>query len=139
MHLYGISPKNAFILELSCTFMVLFVGVTVAFDKRRCKELGLQMVYVWYTGRGNGTRIFCVHVCNGKSWCGLEPCKVLRAIITERRPIMVWPLGILGGTFCCLYCLLWIHSDLACMDVMMRGDDELDVLQIGFLLENWFS
>jgi len=45
---------------------------------------------------------------------------------------MVWPLGILGGTFCCLYCLLLIHSDLAYRDVMMRGDDELDVLQIGF-------
>ncbi|XP_073267557.1 uncharacterized protein [Populus alba] len=28
--------------------------------------------------------------------------------------------------------LLWIHSDLAYRDVMMRGDDELDVLQIGF-------
>jgi hypothetical protein len=45
---------------------------------------------------------------------------------------MVWPLGILGGTFCCLYCLLWIHPDLAYRDVMMTGDDELDVLQIGF-------
>jgi glycerol uptake facilitator-like aquaporin len=40
----GISPTNAFILEFSCTFIVLFVGVTASFDKRRCKELGLQMV-----------------------------------------------------------------------------------------------
>lgn len=40
----GLSPTNAFILEFSCTIIVLLVGVTVAFDKRRCKELGLQMV-----------------------------------------------------------------------------------------------
>ncbi|CAK7329561.1 unnamed protein product [Dovyalis caffra] len=38
------SPGIEFLLEFSCTFVVLFVGVTVAFDKRRCKELGLPLV-----------------------------------------------------------------------------------------------
>ena len=40
----GVSPGTALILEFSCTFVVLFVGVTIAFDKRRSKELGLAMV-----------------------------------------------------------------------------------------------
>jgi hypothetical protein len=38
------------ILEFSCTFVVLFVGVTVAFDKKRCKELGLAVVCVVVAG-----------------------------------------------------------------------------------------
>ncbi|KAG6761626.1 hypothetical protein POTOM_034854 [Populus tomentosa] len=42
-----ISPTNAFILEFSCTFIVLFVGVTVAFDKRRCKEKKVSRQTSW--------------------------------------------------------------------------------------------
>ena len=33
-----------FSLEFVCTYAFLFLGVTVAFDKKRCKELGLAMV-----------------------------------------------------------------------------------------------
>jgi aquaporin-4 len=40
----AISRQTALVLEFFCTFVVLFVGVTVAFDKKRCKELGLAMV-----------------------------------------------------------------------------------------------
>lgn len=39
-----LSPTSALVMEFSCTFAVLYVGVTVALDKRRSKELGLPMV-----------------------------------------------------------------------------------------------
>lgn len=40
-----IDAESALTLEFTCTFGVLFVGVTIAFDKRRCKELSLGMDY----------------------------------------------------------------------------------------------
>jgi aquaporin-4 len=46
----AVSRETALILEFSCTFVVLFVGVTVAFDKKRCKELGLAVVCVVVAG-----------------------------------------------------------------------------------------
>ncbi|CAL0329344.1 unnamed protein product [Lupinus luteus] len=42
----GISPSTAFVLEFSCTFLMCLLGVTVAFDKKRSKELGPIMVYI---------------------------------------------------------------------------------------------
>lgn len=46
----GISPGTAFVLEFSCTFMMCLIGVTVAFDKKRTKELGPIMVYTMLGG-----------------------------------------------------------------------------------------
>ncbi|XP_058077563.1 probable aquaporin PIP2-6 [Magnolia sinica] len=40
----GLGPSTALMLEFVCTFVVLFVGVTVAFDQRRCAQLGLTTV-----------------------------------------------------------------------------------------------
>ncbi|KAH8498176.1 hypothetical protein H0E87_017199 [Populus deltoides] len=103
----GISPTNAFILEFSCTFIVLFVGVTVAFDKRRCKELGLQMVCGIVAGPMALQFLVSISVTGraGYAGVGLNPARCLGPSLLK------------GGR-------LW--------DVMMRGDDELDVLQIGF-------
>jgi aquaporin-4 len=46
----ALAPETALILEFVCTYVVLFVGVTVAFDKKRCKELGIAMVCVIVAG-----------------------------------------------------------------------------------------
>ncbi|MED6195873.1 hypothetical protein PIB30_042051 [Stylosanthes scabra] len=46
----GSKPQVALLLEFSCTFLVLFIGITLGFDKRRSKELGLPMVCVVIAG-----------------------------------------------------------------------------------------
>ena len=43
---HPLSPEIALILDFVCTYVFLFLGVTVAFDKKRCKELGVTMVCV---------------------------------------------------------------------------------------------
>ncbi|CAB4290808.1 unnamed protein product [Prunus armeniaca] len=54
---HGISPGDAFLLEFVSTFLLLFVGITVAFDKKRRKEVGhaLGLLHVVST---NGARSF---------------------------------------------------------------------------------
>ena len=42
----ALSPETALTLEFVCICLVLFVGVTLGFDKKRCKELGISMVCV---------------------------------------------------------------------------------------------
>nr|AJI43716.1 X intrinsic protein [Hevea brasiliensis] len=46
----GISAGTALAIEFACTFLVLYFSVTVAFDKKRCKQLGLTMFCVMVSG-----------------------------------------------------------------------------------------
>jgi aquaporin-4 len=104
----AISRQTALVLEFFCTFVVLFVGVTVAFDKKRCKELGLAMVCAVVAG-AMALAVFVSitvtgHIC-WLCWCRLEPCKVLGPSVVGRRDIVAWPLGFLGWPLFSLHCL----------------------------------
>jgi glycerol uptake facilitator-like aquaporin len=58
---------------------VLFVGVTVAFDKRRCKELGLQMVCCILVGAMTLVFFMSISVTGraGYAGAGLNPARCL--------------------------------------------------------------
>ncbi|CAL9022734.1 unnamed protein product [Prunus brigantina] len=97
---HGISPGDAFLLQFVCTFLLLFVGITVAFDKKRSKEAGhaLGLLHVVST---NGARSF--HFNNNHRdgwlfWCWSQPSKVFRPCIGKRRFIVAWALGCLVCT-----------------------------------------
>ncbi|XP_062088684.1 probable aquaporin PIP2-8 [Humulus lupulus] len=75
----GVSADTALVLEFACTFLVLFIGVTVAFDKRRCKELGLAMVCVIVSG-SMGLAVFVSITVTGRpgyAGVGLNPARCL--------------------------------------------------------------
>ncbi|XP_002534035.4 aquaporin PIP-type [Ricinus communis] len=40
----GVSTGTALVIEFACTFLVLYVAITVAFDKKMCQELGLAIL-----------------------------------------------------------------------------------------------
>uniref|UniRef100_A0A7N2RDS0 Uncharacterized protein n=1 Tax=Quercus lobata TaxID=97700 RepID=A0A7N2RDS0_QUELO len=70
----------------------------VAFDKKRCKELGVTMVCVLLSA--SLSIAVCVHGGHWGArlcWCRPEPYKVLRPSIDSRRSIVVGTLGILVG------------------------------------------
>ena len=72
-------PAIALILEFVCTFVFLFLGVTVAFDKKRCKELGMAMVCVVVAG-SLALAVFVSITVTGKvgyGGAGLNPVKCL--------------------------------------------------------------
>ena len=70
---------TALILEFICTFLFLFLGVTLAFDKKRCKELGIAMVCVVVAG-SLALVVFVTIIVTGKvgyGGAGLNPAKCL--------------------------------------------------------------
>jgi aquaporin-4 len=74
--------------------------VTVAFDKKRCKELGLAVVCVVVAGWLHWQCLVSNDYWAG--WlcrCRLEPCKVLGSSIVGRRGVVGWALGFLGWPF----------------------------------------
>ncbi|KAA8546061.1 hypothetical protein F0562_020488 [Nyssa sinensis] len=75
----NLSSETALILEFSCTLVVLFVGVTVAFDKRRCKELGLAMVCAVVAGAMAIAVFVSITVTGhaGYAGVGLNPARCL--------------------------------------------------------------
>ncbi|KAJ0011169.1 hypothetical protein Pint_34837 [Pistacia integerrima] len=101
----GIDAETALILEFTCTFVVLFVGVTVAFDKRRCKELGLGMV----CGIVAGSMAIAVFVSititgeAGYSGVGLNPARCLG------------PALIHGGSLWEGHWVFWVGPFVACI------------------------
>eukprot|EP00258_Populus_trichocarpa_P007903 XP_002312986.3 aquaporin TIP4-1 [Populus trichocarpa] len=101
----GISPTNAFILEFSCTFIVLFVGVTVAFDKRRCKELGLQMVCGILAGAMTLAFFVSISVTGraGYAGAGLNPARCLGPSLLK------------GGRLWYGHWVFWVGPFVACI------------------------
>ena len=72
-------PATALILKFVCTFVFLFLGVTLAFDKKRCKELGIAMVCVVMAG-SLALAVFVSIIVTGKVGYGgasLNPAKCL--------------------------------------------------------------
>ncbi|KAE8665161.1 Calcium-binding EF-hand family protein [Hibiscus syriacus] len=100
----GISPGRALILEFCCTFVVLFVGVTIAFDKRRSKELGLSMVCGVVAG-AMAVAVFVSITVTGKAGyagVGLNPARCLG------------PSLLLGGSLWDGHWIFWIGPCFAC-------------------------
>ena len=100
----GISPATALMLEFACTFLVLFVGVTVALDQKRCKELGLLVV----CGVVAGSMALAVFVSitvtgrAGYAGVGLNPARCLG------------PALLVGGELWDGHWVFWLGPFLAC-------------------------
>ena len=100
----GLSVDTALVLEFTCTFLVLFIGVTVAFDKRRCKELGLVMVCVVVAG-SMGLAVFVSITVTGRAGyagVGLNPARCLG------------PALLLGGELWDGHWVFWVGPFIAC-------------------------
>ncbi|XVF00950.1 hypothetical protein REPUB_Repub04eG0046400 [Reevesia pubescens] len=101
----GVSPGTAFILEFCCTFMVLFVGVTIAFDKRRSKELGLPMVCAVVAG-AMALAVFVSITVTGRlgyAGVGLNPARCLGPALLR------------GGSLWDGHWVFWIGPCFACI------------------------
>ncbi|PRQ22036.1 putative major intrinsic protein [Rosa chinensis] len=101
---HGVGTQTALMLEFVCTFVVLFVGVTVAFDKKRCKELGLAMVCLVVAG-AMALAVFVSITVTGKSGnagVGLNPARCLGPALLQ------------GGILWDGHWVFWVGSILAC-------------------------
>lgn len=99
-----LSADTALVLEFACTFLVLFIGVTVAFDKRRCKELGLVIVCLVVAG-SMGLAVFVSITVTGRAGyagVGLNPARCLG------------PALLLGGELWDGHWVFWAGPFLAC-------------------------
>lgn len=75
----GIAVGNALLLEAICTFVFLFVSISIAFDHRRAQAHGLVMVSVM-GGATMGLLTFpstMVTAKAGYSGAGLNPAKCI--------------------------------------------------------------
>ncbi|KAF7841137.1 aquaporin TIP1-2-like [Senna tora] len=85
----GIKPQEALLLEFSCTFVVLFVGVTLGFDKRRAKDVGLPMVCLVVAG-AMGLAVFVSVTVTGQAGyagVGLNPARCLGPALIQGGPL----------------------------------------------------
>ncbi|XP_022763111.1 aquaporin TIP1-2-like [Durio zibethinus] len=101
----GVSPGTALILEFCCTSVVLFVGVTIAFDTRRSKELGLAMVCVVVAGAMAVAVFVSITVTGhaGYAGVGLNPARCLGPALLR------------GGSLWHGHWVFWIGPCLACI------------------------
>lgn len=100
----GIGIVTALVLEFSCTFLVLFIGVTVAFDKKRSKQLGLVMVCV-VVAAAMGLAVFVSIIVTGRAGyagVGLNPARCLGPALLE------------GGQLWAGHWVFWVGPFLAC-------------------------
>uniref|UniRef100_A0A803NRS2 Uncharacterized protein n=1 Tax=Cannabis sativa TaxID=3483 RepID=A0A803NRS2_CANSA len=133
----GVSADTALVLEFACTFLVLFVGVTVAFDKRRCNELGLAMVCVIVAGSMALAVFVSITVTGqpGYAGVGLNPARCLG------------PALLFGGGLWDNHWVFWVGPFIACSlyyglsvnfpnDGLVWVDGERDIVN---LTRAWFS
>jgi len=101
----AVSRETALILEFSCTFVVLFVGVTVGFDKKRCKELGLAVVCGVVAGAMALAVFVSVTVTGqaGYAGVGLNPARCYGPALLE------------GGVLWDGHWVFWLGPFLACI------------------------
>lgn len=101
----GVSIATALMLEFCCTFVVLYVGVTVAFDKRRFNELGIVMICVILAG-SMGLAVFVSITVTGKvgyGGVGLNPARCLGSALVH------------GGSLWHGHWVFWLGPFLACV------------------------
>lgn len=128
----GINPGTALILEFSCTFIVLFAAVTVAFDKRRSKELGLQMICVILAGAMAIAIFVSISVTGraGYAGVGLNPARCLGPALLKGGPLWYGHWVFWVGPF--LACIVYYCFSLTLpRDGTVRGEEEPDILQLG--------
>lgn len=101
----ALSRGTALVLEFCCTFVVLFVGVTVAFDKKRCKELGLAVVCVVVAGAMALAVFVSITVTGqaGYAGVGLNPARCLGPALLQ------------GGVLWDGHWVFWVGPFLACI------------------------
>ncbi|XP_058730277.1 aquaporin PIP2-7-like isoform X1 [Vicia villosa] len=127
----SISQYEALLLEFSCTFLVLFLGVTLAFDKKRSKNLGLPMVCLVIAGAMALAVFMSVTVTGraGYAGVGLNPARCLGAALVH------------GGSLWNGLWVFWVGPILACLiyysvsinlpkDHLVLMDEEYDVLKL---------
>ena len=92
-------------LEFVCTFIVLLLGITVAFDKKRCKELGVTMVCVLLSA-SLSIAVFVSIVVTGEpgyAGAGLNPARCLGPALIQ------------GGQLWYGHWVFWLEPFLACI------------------------
>lgn len=101
----GLRPGTALALESCCTFVVLLIGVTVAFDRRRCNELGLVAVCGVVAGAMAVAVFVSITVTGqaGYSGVGLNPARCLCPALLE------------GGKLWDGHWVFWAGPFLACI------------------------
>ncbi|RDX81623.1 Aquaporin PIP1-5, partial [Mucuna pruriens] len=101
----AIEPQDALLLEFFCTFLVLFVGLTLAFDKKRCKDLGLPMVCLVVAG-SLALAVFVSITITGRpgyAGVGLSPARCLGPALLH------------GGSLWNGHWVFWLGPFLACI------------------------
>lgn len=125
----GIGLTTALILEFACTFVVLYVGVTVVLDEKMSERLGLPMVCGMIAG-SSAVAVFVSTTITGRAGYGggAESSKVFRAGVVERGAVVGGALGVLGGAVCGVYGLLWIFGEFAkgAVDCSERGERDFE-------------
>ncbi|TKY67780.1 Aquaporin PIP2-2 [Spatholobus suberectus] len=127
----GIKPQDALLLEFTCTFLVLFLGLTLAFDKKRCKELGLPMVCL-VVAASMALAVFVSITVTGRpgyAGVGLSPARCLGPALLH------------GGSLWNGHWIFWLGPFLACIiyysvsiNLPTKGvdwvDGEYDILKL---------
>lgn len=101
----SIHQHDALLLEFSCTFLVLFLGVTLAFDKKRSKDLGLPMICLVIAG-AMALAVFVSITVTGRAGyagVGLNPARCLGAALFH------------GGSLWNGHWVFWVGPILACL------------------------
>ncbi|KAK7258084.1 hypothetical protein RIF29_32519 [Crotalaria pallida] len=127
----GIKQQQALLIEFSCTFVVLFVGVTLAFDKKKSKDLGLPMVCLVVAG-AMALAVFVSITLTGEvgyAGAGLNPARCL-------GPALLY-----GGPLWNGHWVFWVGPFLGCIvyygvsvnlpkQGLVWADGEYDVLKL---------
>ncbi|WJX51125.1 hypothetical protein P8452_37351 [Trifolium repens] len=101
----SINQYEALLLEISCTFLVLFLGVTLAFDKKRSKNMGLPMVCLVIAG-AMALAVFVSITVTGRAGyagVGLNPARCLGAALLH------------GDSLWNGHWVFWVGSIIACL------------------------
>ncbi|XP_028765735.1 aquaporin TIP4-2-like [Neltuma alba] len=101
----GLKQQEALLIEFCCTFVVLFVGVTIAFDKRMSVHLGLPMLCLVIAG-AMALAVFVSIVVTGQAGyagVGLNPARCLGPALLQGGPL--W-----NGHW-----VFWVGPFLACI------------------------
>ncbi|XP_050234457.1 probable aquaporin TIP1-2 [Mercurialis annua] len=101
----GVSVGTALIIEILCTFMVLYVAMTIIVDKQKCIDLGLTMVCVMISGIYAVSVFVSITVTGrpGYGGVGLNPARCLG------------PLLVMGGDLWQGHWVFWVGPFCACM------------------------
>ncbi|KAM4099165.1 hypothetical protein ACJW30_07G135300 [Castanea mollissima] len=111
----ALSPEIALTLEFVCTCLVLFLGVTLGFDKKRCKELGIAMVCVVLAGS---------MALSGYAGVGLNPARCLAPALLQ------------GGRLWDGHWVFWVGPFFACIVYycfslnLPKEEEEYDILRL---------